>query len=137
MAYCTVDDVQSYLIHISLSTTSQPTKEQVSNMCQHVSDNIIDPIIRSYVTLPLTDTVGLGYLSQGAIYFVLANIYRALHGMTEAVVSLEEKFTAFLEKIKTSNAVLIQPNNDMPKTVGSTAPTRKYALTGDNAEDIW
>lgn len=138
MAYCTVDDVQSYLTYFTLNDTSQPTKEQVSHMCEHVSDNIIDPVVRNYITLPLEDSIGLNYLRQGAIWYVLSNVYRGQQGWQDTVVNLESKFELFLSALKSNNALLIQPNEDMPKTVGSTRNTVKYAV--DLHEDdgaIW
>ena len=64
--YCTVADVQTYIVNFVLDTNSQPTLAQVSQMCLDVSDNLIDPIIRRIVTLPVTDTDGLNYLQQWA-----------------------------------------------------------------------
>ena len=135
MAYCTVADVQRYLTNVTITTASQPTKEEVSGMCDDVSDNIIDPIIRNYVTLPLTDSVGKNYLKQGAIYFVLASVQRAFFGVTELVISLEDKFEEFLDKLKSNNALLELDNSNYPKTASSTRRTPKYNLDYD--EDLW
>lgn len=135
MAYCTVDDVQPYLIHITLSDTSQPTKEQVSQLCSQVSNNIIDPIIRNYLTLPLEDKVGLAYLRQGAIWGVVSQVMTSIHGITVEPTSWDLKFDNFLEMLRTNNAVLIKPNDDFPKASGTTRRDAKYTLDSD--EDIW
>ena len=135
MAYCTVDDVQPYLTYFTISATSQPTKEEVSQMCKHVSDGVIDPQIRNYIDLPLTDRVGLEYLKVGAIYFVLANVYKAQGGYPELYSDYNERFNTFMLTIKENNSVLVKPNDNMPKTSGSTRRTAKY--TTDFDEDIW
>lgn len=135
MAYCTVSDAKPYLTNITLSSTTDPSEEEVSKMCDDVSDNIIDPIIRNYIDLPLTDTVGLAYLKQGAIYFVISSVNRSFFGMTELVISLEARFDAFLERLKTNNALLITNNSDYPKTAHNTRRDIKYNL--DHDEDIW
>lgn len=135
MAYCTVDDVQAYLTYFTLDSTSQPTKTEVSQMCKHVSDGVIDPQIRKYIDLPLTDRVGLEYLRIGAIYYVLANVYKASNVYPELYADYNERFRNFMLTIEENNTVLIKPNNNMPKAQGSTRRTAKY--TTDFDEDIW
>lgn len=135
MAYCTVDDIQPYLIHVTLSTTSQPTKEEVSKLCDDVSDKLIDPIIRNYVDLPITDRVGLDYLSGGATIWVVAQVLRSLYGLTEQVLQLDTKWDNFLARISTNNAILNKPNTNFPSAKGTTRRTPKYTL--DREEDVW
>jgi hypothetical protein len=137
MAYCTVDDVQPYLIHVTLNTTSQPTKEQVSKLCDDVSDNIIDPIIRDVITLPLTDPVGLHYLQGGATDYVVMTVLMALYGATDVVIGLKASHVTFLNTLRTNNSVLIKPNDQMPKTQGSTRHTPRYTMDPDDDRDIW
>ncbi len=135
MAYCTVDDVQPYIAHFTIDSTSQPTKSEVSQMCDHVSTGVIDPIIRDVVDLPLTDTVGLAYLKLGAIYYVVANVYKSIEGSPELIADYNQRFLDFLAMIKTNNSLLIKPNDDYPKTSGTTRRDPKY--TTDFDTDIW
>lgn len=135
MTYCTVDDVQPYIAHFTIDDNSQPTKDEVFHMCEHASTGAIDPVIRDVVDLPLEDTVGLAYVRQGAIYYVVANIYRSIQGFPEIVDYYESKFNSFIATIKTNNSLLIKPNDDYPKTKGSTRRDIKY--TTDLEEEIW
>jgi len=135
MAYCTVGDVQSYLTYVTLSDTSHPTKEQVSKLCDDASDNIIDPIIRKFIDLPLTDSIGLAYLKQGAIYFVVTSVMRSLGEVGDVLIRLEEQYNLFLTNLKTNNAILTKPNSNYPKTAYNTAREPKYNL--DYSEDLW
>lgn len=135
MPYCTASDVQVYLTNITLSTITKPTLAEVTQMCTDVSDNVIDPVIRKYLTLPITDSVGLNYLKQGAIYSVMASVNRGFFGATEDVINLEAKFDDFLLKLKNNNTLLVLQNEEYPVTTHSVARTPKYNL--DQDEDLW
>ncbi len=93
---------------------------------------MIDPVIRNYITLPLEDIVGLAYLNYGARVYVLARVYEATMGFIEKVSLLQAEFDSFMTKLRTNNAILIQPNDAMPKVAGSTAPrTLRYPINDE------
>jgi hypothetical protein len=77
----------------------------------------------------------LNYLQQGAIWFVLANVYRGIQGFEAVVIELEDKFKDFISALKTNNALLIQPNNAMPKSAHSTR--RDVVFHTDPNKELW
>lgn len=108
MAYCTIADVQTYLATIILNDESQPTAGNVSQMCIDASENIIDPILERYVTLPVADTVGLAYLKQWSITCVLASIYRALDLVDQSTI-YDDKCRVMKEAFENDPGIVSEP----------------------------
>ena len=123
--YCTAVDVQVYLANFVLDATSQPTLTQVEQMCTDVSDNLIDPIIRRIISLPVTDAQGLLYLQQWSTNCVLASIYRAIESEPNVSIIYDDKCTEFKQAFMDDPGLVVTPTpgaSDTPRGGGSTRP---------------
>jgi hypothetical protein len=129
MAYCTIEDVQTYVSNFTFDSTSEPKATQVTQMCDDVSDNIIDPVLRRFLELPITDDEGLAYLKQWAVSCVLASVYRAIESEPALSIIYDDKCQAFKDAFMNDPGLVVTPKpgiTDQPIVSGSTRPAPKW-----------
>lgn len=128
MAYCTVEDVQTYLTTIILNNDSQPTAPQVTKMCGDVSDGIIDPVISRFVILPVVDEVGLEYLKRWTVNCVLASLYRSIEAVPELAIIYDGKCQTMKDTFMNDPGIVSEPTsvNARGEAGASTRPETKW-----------
>lgn len=107
MDYCTFAQVKKEVKHLIIDANSIPTKAEVKEFITEVSEGIIDPLIRSYVNLPITDVIGLKFLKQIATNGVVEKIYTTLKVDIETITLYQDKFNDGIKAIKDNPNVLV------------------------------
>ena len=125
MSYCTVDDVQIYIGKNILSENSQPTKNQVMQMCED-TEGVIDSFISTFATLPITKTTALSYLKKWAIDCVLSSYYRAIESEPELSLVYDTKCRGYEERLIADPGIIQDPPSGIARGGGSTRPTVKW-----------
>ena len=128
MAYCTVVDVQIYITTFIFDTESEPTLAQVTQMCEDVSDNVIDPIVSRHVELPVSNVVGLQYLQQWAVNCVLASVYRSIETEADLSVIFDGKCQDMKDAFLDDPGLVEDPfeSNERGGAKGSTRPETNW-----------
>ena len=131
MAYCTFAEVQEKVPHIQISASSEPTQDDVENWIEQASNGIIDPQIRSKITLPVSDTVGLEYLRNVAINWVVGEIYRAVETGSETAVAFTTIAQKLLEAILEDPEIIQTPTTSVAEAKPTFQPRTPDPSTGE------
>lgn len=126
MAYCDLADVTERLPKMTISATSSPSTADVTAWCSHVSDSIIDPEIRTVITLPVTDSSGLAYLKEMAILWCVAEFYRSQRMESDYAANYQGQFNKMLDRIMKNPSVLAPPQSYASKPASSTRLQSEY-----------
>ncbi|MCC6131043.1 MAG: hypothetical protein IT186_14060 [Acidobacteria bacterium] len=129
MAYAELEDIQAKLPNVTFGDPPydalRPTEAEVEAWLDEVSDNVIDPVIRTLVTdLPVTDSHGLAWLKQMAINWVCAEVYRALQAAPATVDAYKRDFDNAMKLMMKSPTILQKPQ-------GGGAPTHRAAAVDE------
>jgi len=145
MAYATLSDVQAKLPNITFGDpvydTLKPTEAQVTAWLGEVSDNVLDPVVRTLVTtMPITNTYALAYLETMAVNWVCAQVLRSLDRDAEAVAMYRADFDEAMKLLLKRPTILEAPAGGAKPThhdVRDYAPfTRNYDSTEED-DKLW
>lgn len=109
MGYCTFAEVQEKVPHIDIDDYTVPTEADVENWIEQFSDGTIDSILRVKIALPVTDETGLAYLRNVTIYWIAAEIYRAVEVGSETGASFMKAALDMIKRLEKNPEMIQSP----------------------------
>jgi len=121
MAYCTIDDVQAQLSHLTLTTSTKPTLAQVTQWISDIGDGDMLARLRGVLTTSDIDTTGEAFLKNINVYGVVARVYKATRSLPEVAQNYQDLYDSAMDAIVKNPAILITKAQDRGPA-SSTAP---------------
>jgi len=133
MAYCTVDDLNDYAVHLDISATSDPTSIEVGSMITSV-DTVIDQKLNAVgVTVPVTDSDLLEVVKPISIHGTLARLYRAIEMNSEQAAIYQDLHDKAIAEIMKTPAIMQTSATNIATPTGFTSRgTPTFERGGDN-----
>ena len=128
MSYCDEYDIMAALPWFDFDATSTPTLTDVIQFCADAQEKEIDPIIRAYATIPVTDSTALLFLEGMATDWVCAHVLRIMKGDADNILQFQARFDNKMAEIRRNPAILTAGASGSDPTApgGSSRDTARY-----------
>lgn len=132
MAYCTVDDLNDYSIHLDIDEYSSPTDTEAEAMIDSIDAEMDRRFAAVGIDVPVTDATLLKIVKRISVHGSLATYLRAKEMESEQADMYQKLYDNALKNVERSPGILKTGTTDSTTPRGLTTRTKPFSRTSED-----